>query len=575
MTSAHRSTSAAPLILLVALFGTGAAGQSPADGASQTAARAATYGASQIGGRAATDGASQTAARAATEPQSPVLSPVVVNELKVLEETYVLLDAVAQKAWPGWSGYREIPFFFEFENNLRVLVGHPKPPTPFQLVPGLAIGGQSVAADVSRVTALKLEPFLGAGGGPIYFGVTGDGKPVYTVHISLRGAPPATTKAKATDEEKGKDKEKEAAVPRTEEKVLVYLHELFHCYQRGVIEPKYGNLQFNADAEYATWSQIEGLALERAYRETDAAKARERLTDFVTARALKRTAMTPEQQGEESADDVREGTATYVMLRALEIVKAGGFQPRLRTADDRFYHGFAEAGRMIDEYLERLSESASKHADPKMKCYDYGCFQCALSERYVPGWQKMVEQGTPMDAVLAREFAAGDGERAAVERRLRTDYPYDQIMASARAFTEPRDAAFKQITGRQGRTYIVNLKATRLYTSTLVPDATGSYRLGLLTLYPSGYPGFERDAIQMSPIAVPMNADQLYYLRIVDADWQSRKGPFTITGAKQQDGSYKNAVVVTPLFTLKAPHVRVQERGTRVVIQVLDRVASM
>jgi hypothetical protein len=61
----------------------------------------------------------------------------------------------------------------------------------------------------------------------------------------------------------------------------------------------------------------------------------------------------------------------------------------------------------------------------------------------------------------------------------------------------------------------------------------------------------------------------------VDADWQSRKGPFTITGAKQQDGSYKNAVVVTPLFTLKAPHVRVQERGTRVVIQVLDRVASM
>jgi hypothetical protein len=552
MTSAHRSTSAAPLILLVALFGTGAAGQSP------------------------TDGASQTAARAATEPQSPVLSPVVVNELKVLEETYVLLDAVAQKAWPGWSGYREIPFFFEFENNLRVLVGHPNPPAPFQLVPGLAIGGLSVAADVSRVTGLKLEPFLGAGGGPIYFGVTGDGKPVYTVHISLRGAPPAATvKAKATDEEKGKDKEKEAAVPRTEEKVLVYLHELFHCYQRGVIEPKYGNLQFNPDAEYATWSQIEGLALERAYRETDAAKARERLTDFVTARALKRTAMTPEQQGEESADDVREGTATYVMLRALEIVKAGGFQPRLRTADDRFYHGFAEAGRMIDEYLERLSESASKHPDPKMKCYDYGCFQCALSERYVPGWQKMVEQGTPMDAVLAREFAAGDGERAAVERRLRTDYPYDQIMASARAFTEPRDAAFKQITGRQGRTYIVNLKATRLYTSTLVPDATGSYRLGLLTLYPSGYPGFERDAIHMSPVAVPMNADQLYYLRIVDADWQSRKGPFTITGAKQQDGSYKNAVVVTPLFTLKAPHVRVQERGTRVVIQVLDRVASM
>jgi hypothetical protein len=531
------SATVASLVLLVALFG-------PVRGSERAAAQ-------------------QPAA------QSPVLSPVVVNELKVLEETYVLLDAVAQKAWPGWSGYREIPFFFEFENNLRVLVGHPNPQPPFQVVPGLTVGGHAVAADTSKVTALKLEPFLGAGGGPINFGATADGKPVYVVHISMRAAPPAAPAA--TD----KAKDKEVVSPRTEEKILIYLHELFHCYQRGVIEPKYGNLQFNADAEYATWSQIEGMALERAYRETDPAKAKERLRDFVTARALKRKAMTPTQQGEESADDVREGTATYVMLRALEIVEAGGFKPKLGTADDPFYHGFAEAGRMIDEYLKRLAGSASQHANPTSKCYDYGCFQCALSDRYVPGWQKMVEQGTPMDAVLAREFAAGDEGRAAVERRLRTDYPYDEIMASARAFTEPRDAAYKQITGRQGRTYVINLKATRLFTGSLVGDAVRAYRLGLLTLYPSGYPGFTRDDIEMSPVTVPMNADQLYYLRIVDTLWQARKEAFSVTGARQEDGSYKNAVVVTPVFTLKAPHVRVQESGKRVIIQVLDRVGGV
>jgi hypothetical protein len=500
------------------------------------------------------------ASQAPPPSPAPVLSPVVVNELKVLEETYALLDAVAVKAWPGWSGYREIPFLFEFENNLRVLVGHPNPPAPFQVVPSLTVGGHAVAADVSRLTALKLEPFLTGGGGPNNFGVTADGKPVYTVHISLRSARTAETAAK------------DAVPPRTEEKVLMYLHELFHCYQRGVIEPRYGNLQFNPDADYATWSQIEGMALERAYRETDPARARERIKDFVTARALKRKSMTPDQQGEESADDVREGTATYVMLRALEVIRAGGFQPRLTTAADPFHHGFADAGLMIDEALKKLTEVAAIHPDPKMKCYDYGSFQCALSERYIPGWQKMVQQGTPMDAVLAREIPVAEPDRAAIERRLRIDYPYEQILASARQFTKPRDQAYRQIVARQGRTYVIDLKPTRLFTGTLLRGKVDSYRLGLLTLYPSGHPGFQVDAIEMSPVAVPMNADQLYYLKIVDTDPQSRKEAFTITGAKQEDGTYTDAVVVTPLFTLKAPKVRLRESGTRVVIHVLDRV---
>jgi hypothetical protein len=493
---------------------------------------------------------------------SPVLAPAIVNELKALEETYALLDAVAEEAWPGWSGYREIPFLFQFENNLQVLAGHPNPPAPFQLVPALKIGGHAVAADVSKVTGLQVEGFLTGGGGPNNFGVTADGKPVYTVHISLRAA--RTAEAGARD----------AVLPRTEEKVLLYLHELFHCYQRGVIEPRYGNLQFNPDADYATWSQIEGMALERAYRETDPARARERIKDFVTARALKRKSMTPDQQGEESADDVREGTATYVMLRALEVIRAGGFQPRLTTAADPFYHGFADAGLMIEEALKKLTEVAATHPDPKMKCYDYGSFQCALCERYIPGWQKMVQQGTPMDAVLAREIPVAEPERADHERRLRTDYPYDQILASARQFTDARDQAYRQIAARRGRTYVVNLKPTRLFTGTLLRDKAASYRLGLLTLYPSGYPGFQVDAIEMSPVAVPMNADQLYYLKIVDTDSQSRKEAFTITGAKQEDGTYTDAVVATPLFTLKAPKVRVRESGERVVIHVLDRVKA-
>jgi hypothetical protein len=491
---------------------------------------------------------------------APSLSPVVVNELKVLEETYFLLDAVAQKAWPGWTGYRDLPFLFEFENQLRVLVGHPNPPAPFEVVPGLTIGGHAVAADRSKVTAVKVEPFLTVGGGPIYFGSTADGTPVYIVHISVRSA-----------RSPGGTEGDNQPPPRTEEKVLIYLHELFHCFARGRIEQQFGNLQFNADTDYATWSQIEGLVLERAYKADDPAASRERVKEFVVARALKRQAMTDTQRGEESADDVREGTATYVMLRALEIIKSGGFKPVLTTADDPYYHGFADADRMIASYAERLVAAAARHEDPKMKCYDYGCFQCALAERLVPGWQQRVERGQPMDAILAAAVPVAEAERAEVERRLRADYPYEDIRRGASAFADARDAAYRTVSSRQGRAYIVDLKAVHEYIAGLT-GKSGAHDLGLLRLFPTGYPGFTLDAVEMSAVKVPCNTDQLYYFKAVDTEWRTRARAYTVSGQRQADGTYVNAVVTTPLFTLKGPRIRIVETANRVKIQVLARV---
>ena len=270
--------------------------------------------------------------------------------------------------------------------------------------------------------------------------------------------------------------------------------------------------------------------------------------------------MTDLQRNEESADDVREGTATYAQLRALEIIKSGGFTPGLTNAEDPYYRGFAEADRIIESYAERLAKSAAKHEDPKMKCYDYGSFQCALAERLVPGWQQQVEQGKPMDAVLASAIPVADAERADIERRLRGDYPYEDVRRGATAFTQARDAAYQTISSRQGRVYIVDLKPVRQYMDGLAGKA-GAYRLGLLTLFPAGYPGFTLDAVVMSPVKVPCNTDQLFYFRAVDTESRSRKQALTVSGQRQADGTYVDAVVTTPLFTLKAPKVRIVETG--------------
>lgn len=490
------------------------------------------------------------------------LPPAVVSELKVLEETYVLLDQVADKVWPGWTGYREWPFKFEFEDGLRILVGHPNPPKEFEPVEGLRIGNSTVAVDRTRVTALPLNGPFSGGGGLGSFGMNAAGAPVAVINISLRMVKPADA-AKAAED----------GSLTTENKVLIYLHELFHEFQKKFNRTMYGNLMYNPDTEYATWSNIEGIALERAYAETDAAAARERVKDFLVARALKRRSMTDQQRNQESSDDFMEGTANYVMVRALEVIKAGGFRPKLTAAEDLGYHGFAEADRMLAQYRDRLKKAASRHEDPKQKCYDYGCFQGLLCERLIPGWQARVEKDQFIDAIMSDSVPIADSERAAIEQHLKKDYPYEAVLADAAKFIDARDAAWNDLKSRKGRTYILDFKAITQYVAGLA-DTKEGYRLGLITMYRSSYPGFKLDDIELSRTTVPAVADQLYYLKVVDTAPATHKQPYTVVGTKLADGTWANATITTPLFTIKAPKVRIRETATRVKIQVLARVGG-
>ena len=65
-----------------------------------------------------------------------------------------------------------------------------------------------------------------------------------------------------------------------DEQLLINIYELFHCFQDQIYGRNYGNLRYNTDANYAIFSEIEGLALEKAYLETKDQKAKEYLKKF-------------------------------------------------------------------------------------------------------------------------------------------------------------------------------------------------------------------------------------------------------------------------------------------------------
>jgi hypothetical protein len=489
------------------------------------------------------------------------LPRVVITELKHLEETYRVLDVAADKVWPGWTDYRNVPFLFEYRNGLKVLVGHPNPPAGYELLADVRVENKSVAVDRRNLLRLELEAPLRATGGIIRYGATDEGDPVETVHMRFSAA--------GTRNSDGRP------VWRAEHQILTFVHELFHTFQNAHFIPfAFGNLHYNPDVHYATYSEIEGQALLAAWQERDQRKAVERLEDFIVARDLKRRSMTAQQRGEESADDLREGTANYAMVRTLEVLRESDFTARLSPMEAPSYNGFRNVGPLIDQHVQQLRLVSGQIDDPKAKCYEYGAFQALLSQRLFPGWQRSLAGGESdfIDQEIRRRLALEPSKQAAIERRLGRLYPIDSIRAKTARVIGGRDAAFRDIRARKGEVYIVDFKTVGVSVESLFP-LRDSYRLGWHRLYPKGTPGVTLDDINLSRIDVPFEAGQLYYLRLVGtAAPHGAPAAFSVNGAMAADGSYVNATVTTPHFTLRAPRMRIDAEGDRVKIKVLSRV---
>lgn len=490
------------------------------------------------------------------------LPVVVILELKHIEETYRVLDVVAARIWPGWDDYREVPFLLGFENGLRVLVGHPNPPSGFEVIPDLRCAGRVVAVDRSKLNAVKLEPPLTAGGGPISYGQTQDGRRVEVVDMKFTR--PGIAKDKT---------EKTAEPPTTERQILIYLHELFHCFQREHIKvPSFGNFRFNPDINFAIYSEVEGRALHRAYLEADPDKARQLLKDFLVARHMKRSGSMNENQGnEESSDELREGTATYAEMRTLEVLKSTPFKPGISTAEDGSYHGFADADKLLAQYPRSLERDAAQSESNYSKAYTYGCFQALLCQRLFPGWQESLLRSTYFpDKEIGKRIALSPDEHAAIQKSLTSAYDLEKVRQRHQEFLQARDGAYRQAKERAGRVYILDFKATEQYLSGIV-NSEGSYSIGLTRVFQKGLPGLKFDEVELSPIATLVELDQLYYLRVVDTDWKKRPEPYSVAGDKQSDGSWKNARLQTPLFRLSAPHLLIKETKNRIKIRILTR----
>ncbi|MDD4644741.1 MAG: hypothetical protein PHY99_01985 [Bacteroidales bacterium] len=125
---------------------------------------------------------------------------------------------------------------------------------------------------------------------------------------------------------------------------------------------------------------------------------------------------------------------------------------------------------------------------------------------------------------------------------------------------------------REGQTYVISFKPISHYVAGNVDKTKTNYKLGLIEMYPDGIGAISFDGVSLDLKPVPVEINQLYYIKVIDTDPKKSNKPYSIDfQSKDKNKIYHNVTITTPVFTLKAPKVMVRERAGSVKFIVMSR----
>jgi hypothetical protein len=92
-------------------------------------------------------------------------------------------------------------------------------------------------------------------------------------------------------------------------------------------------------------------------------------------------------------------------------------------------------------------------------------------------------------------------------------------------------------------------------------------------MYPDGIGDLNFDGISISLKSIPIEVYKVYYIRVIDTNPKKEGEPYSIKyQSKDSTGFYYNAIIETPLFTLKTPKVSIIESEERVIFMIQSRI---
>lgn len=370
----------------------------------------------------------------APRPAAP-LEPYIEAELLRLEETYRILDRYAEELWPGWTNYVKIPVRVNFPNGVVLLLTPSGAQQGFERIKGRVVSGRPVFVNRQNQTSVEVLPPL--------FAQIGRGGAAIELNMAEPDLPPLEAERSAALEARLKDESRPetpfdlAPLGDSDSHILLCVHEHFHGHQsrfprlQGVLPGDALLRRFEVTAEYAAWSHIEGLALRRAYLESQDAAALDILEDFMVAREIKHALMPRGTAPAEARISLVEGTPSYVSLKTAMLLRDASDKSGIDRSKDPFFYNYAYVDGYIDNIMRKgMDVAASLTEDKRGRYYFYGAYQCFLLDRFAPGWKRdFFENERTLDSAMADLLKLSAAEKEEIKRRLPARYGYDEILA--------------------------------------------------------------------------------------------------------------------------------------------------
>jgi hypothetical protein len=371
--------------------------------------------------------------------QGPVstapLEPYIEAELFRLEETYRILDRYAEVLWPGWTNYVKIPVKANFPNGVILLVTPSGAQPGFERIKGRLVSGKPVFVNRQNQTSVEVRPPL--------FAQIGRGGAAIELNMAEPDLPPLEAERSAALEARLKDESRPetpfnlAPLGCSDSHILLYVHEHFHGHQsrfpqlQGALPGDALLRRFEVNAEYAAWSHIEGLALRRAYLESQDAAALDILKDFMVAREIKHALLPRGTAPAEARISLVEGTPSYISLKTAMLLRDASDKPGINRSKDFFFYNYAYIDGYIDNIMRKgMDFAVSWTEDKRGRYYLYGAYQCFLLDRFAPGWKRdFFKNERTLDSAMSGLLKLSAEEKEEIKRRLPARYGYDEILA--------------------------------------------------------------------------------------------------------------------------------------------------
>lgn len=492
-------------------------------------------------------------------------------DLLRLEEAYNILDLYAHEIWPGWNNYDQIPILFVYPNGLKMLIGHPNPPKGFSCLNGFNLRGKKIYIDKRNQNSDNLNYSLLGGGYADELG-TFDGKEVNIITIML-----SRDKAdqKLYDTYKKLYGQKSIyAGSQVEEQILILIHELFHLFQRQYFKAELSNPTFNCDLNYAVYSELEGIELEKIQKCSDPEKIRQYVKEFLMARSLKNKSLSAKDIKAMSAIELFEGTATYVELKALQLMNNKFTADSALINEDKYYAGFRNIEQLIKSRLEWLTQLRENSLLGNLKSYPYGCYQALILDKLFPKWKELLTtDGSQMDQILSRSVKISISDSLNIVESMKSAPEFSSALTRHTQLINKRDSICKEIMNHKGRVFIISLKS---FPDFNYPEIVSElFQVGRMRIYPNGIGKYSVNNFELKcdslPVIFPLNN----FIKIISKFPPGNGSEYKVTySGKNGTDTYYNAVVSTKEFELKAPKIKIIKNNERIKIIVFPKAET-